>query len=694
MAGVIPVTQMYGQAQAAWDAQQEEFRRAAAYNALNRMYGPIAGNPDAALKMQSYDYNRQMQPLQIQNQQLTNEAVGQRNNYLKQSYPLLLENQGLSNTGQGITNNFNSEKLDQAKLTTAGQKALQLHGVLGGALDSLTSSLDGVTDPNQRGAIFDQTVARIAPLVGMDADTAAQQLAADRQAVMQNGGAAITRLRGDLDSTIYSSLSPKDRATILKTQAQTELSNAKLQTEQQKQLTAKYGKPGDLQKSIAAGQFLNDRVGNVIGTVNTTQSGTTQYGTDGLIGQAYQLMAKLPKDGASLKTMALVPGSDAYKLQGILDQISHNLSVDDLRNMKQSGLSLGRVTVAEFQAVSKAIANTDLGQGTDLLRTQLGRVGKLYGDLYQSNNNDIQTMQQQLHEIQGGAPAGGQQQAPSNGLMQPGGMMQQPAGSPQSNANPTGQALTQAQLRPNFMRVNEQWGDPRKAGWASDNLARIPSPVGGTVNVNKSAAASFEGFLKDLAATGYKFKSVGGYNLRNIRGSSRLSQHAWGNAIDINPTDNPQGGNKSDMPANVGQLAAKWGLKWGGTFRGSDYDPMHFEWAGHSVVNGNTAVANAQQAPGQQAPQQADNGLMVSAPTPQTEAVGAGQQPQSTAQAQGQQQAPAAQQVASASDDGGIITDGQGGEGEAPITVDQRIFGPVRTLGDATTILKQMGVIQ
>jgi uncharacterized protein (TIGR02594 family) len=102
--------------------------------------------------------------------------------------------------------------------------------------------------------------------------------------------------------------------------------------------------------------------------------------------------------------------------------------------------------------------------------------------------------------------------------------------------------------------------------------------------------------------------------------------------------------------------------------------------------------AVASNAPAPQGGQPQGNGLMANAPAPQTQAVGAGQQPQSTAQ-NTQRQAPAPQQVAAAGGED-ITTGGAEGQPVAPMTPDQRIFGPIKTLGDAETILRQMGVIQ
>ncbi|TDW20401.1 tape measure domain-containing protein [Rhizobium azibense] len=124
------------------------------------------------------------------------------------------------------------------------------------------------------------------------------------------------------------------------------------------------------------------------------------------------------------------------------------------------------------------------------------------------------------------------------------------------------------------------FGDPRSAGWKESNITSIMADNGMTVQVHKAAAEAFRGFLNDLIGSGYNIKSLGGYNLRNKVGGKSLSEHAFGNAIDINPGQNPYGKNLiTDMPANIRELAAKHGLSWGGDWK-SVKDAMHFEWKG------------------------------------------------------------------------------------------------------------------
>lgn len=129
-------------------------------------------------------------------------------------------------------------------------------------------------------------------------------------------------------------------------------------------------------------------------------------------------------------------------------------------------------------------------------------------------------------------------------------------------------------------------------GAAGDNLVRIETPSGKTAQVHKDAAPSFQGFLSDLEKSGYKVNDLGGYNHRNIRGGSGLSQHAYGNAIDINPAQNPQYGG-TNMPPNVSDMAAKWGLSWGGDWSSRYRDPMHFEWTGRRPWQDKPAVTQA-----------------------------------------------------------------------------------------------------
>jgi hypothetical protein len=116
----------------------------------------------------------------------------------------------------------------------------------------------------------------------------------------------------------------------------------------------------------------------------------------------------------------------------------------------------------------------------------------------------------------------------------------------------------------------------------STDLTPIQTSTGQSAQVNKYAAPSFQGFLDALEKEGYHVESLGGYADRNKRGGSTPSEHAFGNAIDINPNRNPFHSGKTDLPANVAELAGRYGLIWGGNWKGTSNDPMHFEWTGKS----------------------------------------------------------------------------------------------------------------
>ena len=132
------------------------------------------------------------------------------------------------------------------------------------------------------------------------------------------------------------------------------------------------------------------------------------------------------------------------------------------------------------------------------------------------------------------------------------------------------------------------WGNPDQAGWAAQNIVAAAGggkTIGG--GINKAVKDNFVGFLNALVGSGYHAVSVGGYNNRNIKGTNRKSNHAYGAAIDIDPFELGNGfdsghtskigsGFKGD--AFMASLAHSYGLGWGGEWK-SKRDWMHFEAA-------------------------------------------------------------------------------------------------------------------
>lgn len=130
-------------------------------------------------------------------------------------------------------------------------------------------------------------------------------------------------------------------------------------------------------------------------------------------------------------------------------------------------------------------------------------------------------------------------------------------------------------------------GQPSSGG---GNLTTITTSIRGLqTQVAAVLAPNFQGLIDELENDyGYEITSLGGYNYRYISGSSTLSWHAGGVAIDINPGPNPYITRRNaavvtDMPLNgtgsaMTALAAKYGLGWGGDWTSSK-DAMHFSAA-------------------------------------------------------------------------------------------------------------------
>jgi hypothetical protein len=128
------------------------------------------------------------------------------------------------------------------------------------------------------------------------------------------------------------------------------------------------------------------------------------------------------------------------------------------------------------------------------------------------------------------------------------------------------------------------------------NLVAVPF-CGTTVwfNAQNGAARALENLGRELAALlakrpqlrQYLFPSGGAFFWRNIAGTSRLSPHSWGIALDLNPRhgsywrDRKAGGSeveamRNNYPQEIVDLFEKHGFIWGGKW--SHFDLMHFEY--------------------------------------------------------------------------------------------------------------------
>lgn len=130
--------------------------------------------------------------------------------------------------------------------------------------------------------------------------------------------------------------------------------------------------------------------------------------------------------------------------------------------------------------------------------------------------------------------------------------------------------------------ADRTWGP----GWPNCDRAQIVTLVrhdGLRLPIHQDLA-ELVAILMDLTELmGYDIRpgSTWGYACRPIAGTSTPSNHSWGTAVDINAPQNPRRRPlTTDIPQDVSNLWKAHGFRWGGDYRVSTPDPMHFEFMG------------------------------------------------------------------------------------------------------------------
>lgn len=127
-------------------------------------------------------------------------------------------------------------------------------------------------------------------------------------------------------------------------------------------------------------------------------------------------------------------------------------------------------------------------------------------------------------------------------------------------------------------------------GWQEANIHVRTQFAGVAVKAacHNRAHPDIQGALNEIAASGLAdlidvadTNRYGGcFNPRWNRVTGNLgfvSRHAWGQALDINVSQNPQGSTPR-LDCRIVRIFRKWGFAWGGNF--ASRDGMHFEWVG------------------------------------------------------------------------------------------------------------------
>ena len=122
--------------------------------------------------------------------------------------------------------------------------------------------------------------------------------------------------------------------------------------------------------------------------------------------------------------------------------------------------------------------------------------------------------------------------------------------------------------------------------WVDANIVDVDLAPLGLFRCHRLLVPYLRGVISELERTSLiqlldpaDFQLAGGcYNPRFNRGADpgySLSRHAWGIAIDVNPSTNQYGASPV-LPLAVVEVFRRWGFSWGGTW--STPDGMHFEW--------------------------------------------------------------------------------------------------------------------
>lgn len=138
----------------------------------------------------------------------------------------------------------------------------------------------------------------------------------------------------------------------------------------------------------------------------------------------------------------------------------------------------------------------------------------------------------------------------------------------------------------------QYWGDPRKVKPVAYKWTGMRTNP--TSWVHPKIVPALEMLNAVFVAHGYDVNSAGAYNLRRITNGTVWSPHAWGIAVDVNPSKNPYTtkGLITDIPlsliedvyrirtAKTNQRIWKWGGDWDGDWNFDNHtvwDAMHFE---------------------------------------------------------------------------------------------------------------------
>jgi hypothetical protein len=156
------------------------------------------------------------------------------------------------------------------------------------------------------------------------------------------------------------------------------------------------------------------------------------------------------------------------------------------------------------------------------------------------------------------------------------------------SATTAGSITRPVQLKHNFgefavqLPYGANWIDI-DPGWVRRNIVTRKVPILGAVTCHRAMIAPLRRALGRLERQGLarlvdRGDYAGCFAARRIADSGSLSLHAWGLAVDVNASENPQG-SKPRQDRRVVRAFERVGFTWGGRWPTAP-DGMHFEWHG------------------------------------------------------------------------------------------------------------------
>jgi hypothetical protein len=123
--------------------------------------------------------------------------------------------------------------------------------------------------------------------------------------------------------------------------------------------------------------------------------------------------------------------------------------------------------------------------------------------------------------------------------------------------------------------------------WVKENIVIATLPIIGTIKCHKKVAGELAKIFSKIEKDKKEYlidvkdtKANGGcWVPRHMCWDVKrpLSLHAWGIAIDINPTTNPFGSKGTENQKELAKYFEEYCWEWGGRWKTPD--PMHFQWA-------------------------------------------------------------------------------------------------------------------